>query len=200
MTATHNEESVIEVGRRLRAQRSELGLTLRQLAEKSGVAFTTIQKIESGAISPTIGILMKIARGLEIKMTALLEEEPQACQVHFIEKKNRKRASISKQDIEVQYIAQNLIDPRMFGFHLTVGPNCGSGPDPLTHAGEEIVIGVQGTIDFIVDKDKFRVAPGDCLHFKCNVPHRWMNSGARPAKFYLMCSESELSPTPPDRI
>lgn len=200
MTATNNEESVIEVGKRLRSLRAESGLTLRQLAEKSGVAFTTIQKIESGSISPTIGILMKVARGLQIKITALLEEEPQARQVHFIEKKKRIRTASKTLDIEVQYIAQNLIDPKMFGFHLTVGPGCGSGSDPLMHAGEEIVIGVQGTIDFVVGEEKFRVAPGDCLHFKCNIPHRWMNTGARPAKFYLMCSESDLSPAPPDQI
>lgn len=191
---------MIEVGKRLKSLRMESGLTLRRLAEKSGVAFTTIQKIESNSISPTIGILMKIARGLDVKMTALLEEEPQARQVHFIEKKERKRASINRQDIEVQYIAQNLIDPKMFGFHLTVGPDCGSGSDPLTHGGEETVIGVQGIIDFVVGEQKFRINPGDCLHFKCNIPHKWMNTGAKPAKFYLICSESELSPSPPDQI
>ena len=68
-------ESKFDVGRRLKLFRNKAGLSLRQLAAESGVAFTTIQKIESGALSPTVGMLMRIARGLKIKMTALLEEE-----------------------------------------------------------------------------------------------------------------------------
>lgn len=204
MVAAGKEESVIDVGGRLKSLRAASGLTLRQLAKKSSVAFTTIQKIESGSISPTIGILLKIAGGLQVKMTALIEEapgqEPKPRDVHFIGKKGRTRIAGKGQDIEVQYVAQNLADPEMFGFHIAVGPGEDTGPEPLTHGGEEIVIGIQGALTFIVDRDEFIVGPGDCLHFKCDIPHRWMNLGTKPAKFYLVCSESGLMPAPPDRI
>ena len=55
------DESTFDVGKRLKSLRVRAGLSLRQLAKESGAAFTTIQKIESGSISPTVGILMKIA-------------------------------------------------------------------------------------------------------------------------------------------
>ncbi len=204
MAKASKEESVIDVGGRLKAMRVGSGLTLRQLAEKSGVAFTTIQKIESGSISPTIGILLKIAGGLQAKMTALLQEdsdeESEPRDVHFIKKKDRTRVAGKRQDIEVEYVAQNLADPAMFGFHMAVGPGEGSGAEPLTHGGEEIVIGIQGVMTFAVGEDEFIVGPGDCLHFKSDIPHGWMNSGAKTAKFYLMCSESGLMPAPPDEI
>lgn len=200
MTIANEEESVPRVGRRLRSLRVGSDLTLRQLAEKSDVAFTTIQKIESGAISPTVGILMKIARGLQVRMTALLEEESEAHHARFIKKKKRFSVSGRKQDIEIQYIAQNLADPEIFGFCILVGPGEGSGPEPLSHGGEEIVIGVQGTMVFLVGEDEYTVSSGDCLHFKCSIPHKWINRGKGLAKFYLICSESGLTPAPPDQI
>lgn len=200
MTGNHSAESVFDLGKRLKSLRTESGFTLRQLAKESGVAFGTIQKIESGAISPTVGILMKIARGLGVKLTALFDERPEARSVHFVEKKKRMHASDKQHNIDVQYIAQNLINPEMFGFHLQVGPGEGSGREPLLHGGEEIVIGLQGTITFIIGKEQYSVGSGDCLHFKCNIPHRWINTGAKPARFYLICSESNLPPAPPDQI
>ncbi len=198
--AETSKETTIDVGKRLKFLRAETGLTLRRLAEKSSVAFTTIQKIESGSISPTIGILMKIAGGLGIKVTALLEEEPPARNVHFIRKKKRLHASGKNSQIKVEWIAQDLVSPEMVGFHITVEPGMGSGPDPLSHGGEEIVIGIQGTTTFTVEGEEFLVGPGDCLHFKCNIPHCWTNAGAKSAKFYLVCTERGLAPAPPDQI
>jgi transcriptional regulator with XRE-family HTH domain len=194
MNDTTTEKSTFDVGKRLKSLRAKSGMTLRQLAGESGVAFTTIQKIESGAISPTVGILLKIARGLKIKITAMLEDEPEALSVNFIPKNKRIRASDARQDIEVQYIARNLINPEMFGFLLVVGPGEGSGPEPLLHGGEAIVIGLQGKITFTIEDEQYVVKPGDCLHFKANIPHRWVNSGQKPAKFYEICSETQLIP------
>ena len=193
-------ESKFDVGRRLKLFRNKAGLSLRQLAAESGVAFTTIQKIESGALSPTVGMLMRIARGLKIKMTALLEEESDPRTVHFIRKGDRISASDRQQEIQVQYIAQNLANPEMYGFYLTVGSGEGSGDEPLLHGGEEIVIGLQGTIAFIIEEERYAINAGDCLHFKSTIPHRWKNDGKKTAKFYLICSGPYMTPSLPDQI
>jgi transcriptional regulator with XRE-family HTH domain len=200
MTGKESSEYILDLGKRLRSLRTEVGFTLRRLAEESGVAFGTIQKIESGAISPTVGILLKIARGLGVRITTLLEEGREARSVQFTARNKRMRASDEHHKIEVQYIAQNLINPEMYGFHLTVEPGEGSGEEPLLHGGEEIVIGLQGTITFFVGEEQYSVGPGDCLHFKCNISHRWLNCGSKPARFYYICSESNLPPAPPTQI
>jgi transcriptional regulator with XRE-family HTH domain len=200
MAEENINEPKFDVGKRLKSFRDKAGLSLRQLGKESGVAFTTIQKIESGAISPTVGMLMRISRGLKIKMTALLEEESDPRTVHFIRKGDRISASDRQQDIEVQYIAQNLANPKMFGFYLTVGSGEGSGAEPLLHGGEEIVIGLQGTITFIIEEEKYAIHAGDCLHFKSTIPHHWKNDGKKTAKFYLICSEPYMTPKLPDRI
>jgi len=57
--------------------RHTLGITQRQLAEKSGVSQANISKIENGVYNPSISILKRIAYGmgkrLTIKFTSLEE-------------------------------------------------------------------------------------------------------------------------------
>jgi transcriptional regulator with XRE-family HTH domain len=52
------------LARRVRASREEEGWTLHDLAARSGVAVSTIQKIETGQMVPTLSVLSKIANGL----------------------------------------------------------------------------------------------------------------------------------------
>ena len=125
---------------------------------------------------------MKIARGLKMKITALLEDEPEARTIRFIRRRDRIGIEGLRQDIDIQYIAQNLVNPEMMGIYVIVGPGEGSGPEPLLHGGEEIAIGFQGEIAFAVGEETYAVRPGDCLHFKGNIPHRWSNKGEKPAK------------------
>lgn len=61
-----------EIGRRIRAARQELGVSLEDLGELSEINWTTIGKIERGVSSPTVESLVRIATALEIDAGALL--------------------------------------------------------------------------------------------------------------------------------
>ena len=53
---------------RLREWRQKRGDSLYTLAEKAGVHFVTISRIEQGRLSPTVATLEKLARGLRISV------------------------------------------------------------------------------------------------------------------------------------
>ncbi len=59
----------------LRSWRERRGWSLRDLGERSGVSYVTIQKIEAGAMNPTVATLKKIARALRIPIRALFPAE-----------------------------------------------------------------------------------------------------------------------------
>lgn len=65
MTTFHSAAAA-EIGRRIRAARRELGISLEDLGELSEINWTTIGKIERGASSPTVESLIRIATALEI--------------------------------------------------------------------------------------------------------------------------------------
>src|ERR1044072_9809557 len=70
MSATATREPT--VGARVRALREAMGLSLRDLAERSGVSAPMLSQVERGETSPTLAVAEKIARGLELTLSQLL--------------------------------------------------------------------------------------------------------------------------------
>ena len=68
------EQLVINVGRKIRELRQQRTLSLRQLSERVDVSPSAIQKIEHNLISPTLGTVLKIAKGLGTTLHSLMDE------------------------------------------------------------------------------------------------------------------------------
>src|SRR5437867_5489644 len=60
------------VGPRVRALREGMGLSLRDLAERSGVSAPMLSQVERGETSPTLAVAGRIAGGLELSLSQLL--------------------------------------------------------------------------------------------------------------------------------
>src|ERR1700750_1660788 len=65
-------ETQIHIGPRVRALREAMDLSLRDLAERSGVSAPTLRQAERGETSPTLQIASRIAAGLELRLSQLL--------------------------------------------------------------------------------------------------------------------------------
>jgi len=85
-----------EVGRRVRLARFKRNMTLKEVANRSGMSATHISEIERGKTSPTIGALQRIA--------SALEEKPS----HFVEEHEVAHAVLTKRaDREIDYTADD---------------------------------------------------------------------------------------------
>lgn len=60
---------VAEVGARLKQMRIAAGLTLEELCVKSGVSRAMLSKVERGEKSPTLPVIVRIAKGLDVSLT-----------------------------------------------------------------------------------------------------------------------------------
>ena len=60
------------VGTRVRALRDSMGLSLRDLAVRSGVSAPMLSQVERGETSPTLTVAGRIASGLELTLSQLL--------------------------------------------------------------------------------------------------------------------------------
>ena len=60
------------VGPRIRALRDAMDLSLRDLAERTGVTAPMLSQVERGETSPTLAVAAKIAAGLELTLSQLL--------------------------------------------------------------------------------------------------------------------------------
>ena len=61
-------------------------------------------------------------------------------------------------------------------------PLADSGPMPMNHPGEELVIVTEGELVFTIDGEKHSVRAGDSIHFRTQLPHSWANPDETPAR------------------
>ena len=64
----------INIGENIKKRRTKLGLPQEDFAQKSGVKYTTLTKIESGVIkTPSVVIMAKIAKALDVTIEELIK-------------------------------------------------------------------------------------------------------------------------------
>jgi transcriptional regulator with XRE-family HTH domain len=181
--------SVRYAAERFRRAREEAGLTLRALAEKAGLAPSTIQKIESSKLIPSLSVCIRLADALDRRISYFTEDGVGPAEVRYVARGAGRVTHIREMPIVMEQVAERLVNPKMEAFLVTVGARGKSGPEePIVYRGEEIVIGMKGRVRFSIRGQDYVVRPGDVLHLKGDVPHFWENPTARPAQMYMICA------------
>src|SRR5688500_20318554 len=83
----------LQVGPRVRALREHMGLSLRDLAERTGVSAPMLSQVERGETSPTLAVATRIAGGLDLTLSQLLrlDESPHVVVTRRAERRRRRR-------------------------------------------------------------------------------------------------------------
>ena len=175
-----------EIGPRLRAIRTRLGLSQRQLAKASAVANATISQIESGSLNPTVGMLKKVLDGVPMSMSDFFADS-----FEYTEK-------IFYSADELLEIGEGGVSYRQVGSHLhnraiqllqeCYQPGAGTGKHAITHDGEECGIVLNGRLEVSVGDRSTVLGPGDAYYFKSNQPHHFRNAGREPCELISACS------------
>jgi transcriptional regulator with XRE-family HTH domain len=183
------EEQIIRIGERISRLRKQAGLSLRELADLTGVSFTTIQKIESNAIIPSVASVMKIAQGLGRSVSFFLDEETEIPgEIRRVRREDRSVTEVPASRLRVEDVALDLRNSLLQATLLTVAPGGVSGDEPLLHPGEEIKLCLKGQLEYRVGGETYLVEEGDCLHFKSDIPHFWKNPGEEEAVVLSVCT------------
>ncbi len=178
---------VSSIGPKLRDLRLQRGLSLQQLAERADVSAAAIHKIEKSGMVPTITTLLKLAGALNRSISYFVDEETE---------QNGPAVLVRADDRRIVYTSHLGIDlagisgpyGRFFlaGAVATLEPGASSGENAMEHPGEELVFVLEGSMEFDVDGQDYRLAEGDSVHFRTDRPHRWRNPGKRPARAVWM--------------
>jgi len=178
------DQDLARISRRIRQWRDELDLSLHELAARSDVAASTIQKVETGQMVPSIAVLLKIARGLDRRPAEMVSEQSEEAEVVLQRAKQHPTISpIPK--LKVERLSGDLFDPALEVWRVHAHPGHGSGRGEYSYPGEEVVICEEGEVTFVVGGEEHRLYAGDTLHFKGGIPHRWQNEGDIPARFLV---------------
>lgn len=184
-------------GERLRAARKQLGWTLAQVAERSGVSITTISRAERGQLALTYEKLSSVGRALRLDMGAMFAE-PGASAVPL----DRPVVTRANQGVvyrglgfSYQFLGTGASGKKMNPILGTVHARTINGPqDYSRHEGEEFVYVLDGTVDVHFEGGEVvRLTRGDTLYFDSRLGHAYVSVSRRLAKVIGACtSESSL--------
>jgi len=187
----------VNVGYGLRKLRSERSLSIRALAEKSGLAVNTLSLIENGKTSPSCSTLQQIATALGVPITAFFETELPQNTVVYVRACQRSHAAFTHGTLEDlgAGLRNRVVEP----FIVTLEPNAGSGATSIVHTGHEFVYCLQGRIIYTVEEHPYLLEPGDSLLFESHLPHRWQNIDSGSSQALLVLCPSDMRDHPTER-
>jgi transcriptional regulator with XRE-family HTH domain len=176
------EETVSEIGGKLAKARAERGWSLQQLATRAGLSPAAVHKIEKGGITPTIATLMKLAAALGKTVSYFIDETDPLRPVTVVRADQRATLYTSKRGLTLSNISGRYGPFFVAGAEAVLEPGADSGPDPMVHPGEELVLVLEGEMTFVIDDEVYELAEGDSIHFRTTCRHAWSNPGDGPAR------------------
>ena len=147
------------------------------------------QRLERGLARPSITALQEIAGALGVPIGWFFQSDGPvpADERPYIVRANRRRrlsyagmASTDYMGCEDHLLSANLDGELALGISR-YAPGGTAGDDLYTHQGEEAGLVLEGEIELTLDREVFRLKPGDSFSFPAGIPHTYRNPGKTPA-------------------
>ncbi|WP_320673217.1 helix-turn-helix domain-containing protein [Patulibacter defluvii] len=181
----------IEIGPRVRSLRENMGLSLRDVAERCGVSATTLSQVERGETSPTLQVAARIAAGLDLRLSQLLRLD-EGGSVTIVRRAERRRGGDPKRGHVVEILTAPLPGQRseLTRHELRAGARTGKAGDPPMHepGSREIALVERGALVLHCDGVDHALAEGDCVTFDADLPHHFDNPGPEDAVLLAVVS------------
>ena len=176
-----------EFGRRVRAAREHAGLTLERLSQSSGVSRAMLSKVERGDKSPTLVVAMRIAHGLDLSLSSLIDAEGRLRAGAVIRKAERHVFRDEQSGFERHILSPVSADSAVELLFHHLPPRTSTGELPPYPAGtEKHVIMLEGLVTMTIGGSEIELREGDALFFDPSVPFSFDNRSDEPCGYYLV--------------
>ena len=177
-------EEIPATGPRVRALREAMGLSLRDLAKRSGVSAPMLSQVERGETSPTLSVAAKIADGLDLTLSQLLRLDEST---HAVVTREGKRRRYSHGGHRYEELTPPLPGQRAdVSLHRLESEATTGGPgDPPIHepGSRETAVVLDGELTLVIDGAGHELGTGDSVTFDADLPHHFENHGTQETRF-----------------
>jgi transcriptional regulator with XRE-family HTH domain len=174
------------IGARVKALRESSSLSLRDLAQRSGVSAPMLSQVERGETSPTLTVAARIAAGLELRLSQLLRLDEDGA-VTVVRAAQRQRGGNSRRGHRFEVLTSGAPGQRaeLSRHTLAAGGATGAADDPPMHepGSRETALIEAGTVVLVCDSERYVLHEGDCVTFDADLPHHFENPDDEAAAF-----------------
>jgi len=178
------EESIKQIGERLKGLRDVLGIPAEEVAELCDISLEHYLKIEAGEADPSVYRLSKISKRYGISLDVLLFGEEPRMSGYFLTRKNQGLSVERRKEYKYQSLASGFRGRKVDPFLTQVDPLPeGENYHKNSHDGQEFDYIVEGKMEITIGEKTMTLAEGDSIYFDASQPHCMRAIGGQSVKF-----------------
>ncbi len=176
----------VQVGDHIRTFREGIGVSLQQLAEKTGFSSALLSQIENRMTSPPLGTLVKIANALGTSVSTFIGGKEER---EFSILRKEERTTVSRVGLKeggqsaytYEALGAGKAGRKMEPFLVRLKPLLDRNVSKNTHEGEEFLYVLSGKVEIFLDKYSDVLSEGDCIYYNSTIPHHVHSTEEREA-------------------
>jgi transcriptional regulator with XRE-family HTH domain len=183
------DPAISAVGPRVKALREAMDLSLRDLAERSGVSAPMLSQVERGETSPTLQVAARIASGLELRLSQLLRLDEEGT-VSIVRASEGRHGGAGGHTYVVLTPPLPGLRAEVTRHSLQPGAATGGPGDPPRHepGARETATVETGELTLHIDGAEHTLQAGDTVTFDADLPHHFANHGKEEAVLLAIVS------------
>ncbi len=186
----------IGFGARIKRLRLAKGMTLQTLSDNSGLAVSTISKVEQSQMSPTYENILRLADGLGVDVVEIVSKAPMPM---MSGRRSVTRAGtgeiIRSPNYDYSMLCTDLSNKHFMPIFATLRAKSSQAlPDFIRHDGEEFIYVLSGQVRLVSEfYEPLDLAVGDCCYFDSTMGHICLSVGEIDAQILWVCSRQMLN-------
>ncbi len=192
-----NPDSVfqpLKLGEKVREFRQSHHWTLEEASRRTGLAKSTLSKIENEQVSPSFEVVQKLAAGLGIDVPQLFvsSSEPMVSGRRSFTRNDQGRPHPTR-TYEHELLATELTHKRMVPFKSMVhARSFNDFSDWVRHSGEEFLLVLSGSIIFYSEfYEPVSMQQGDSIYYDAGMGHACISESRQDAQILWVCTPSD---------
>ncbi|MEQ8154125.1 MAG: XRE family transcriptional regulator [Clostridiaceae bacterium] len=162
------------LGNKIRERRKQLGLSLKELGDKTDLTLGFLSQVEREIAEPSITSLRRIADALDVAVFYFLVDDLKTNPV--VRKGQGKLLNFTNSHIKYELLSPDL-NRQMEMFKAVLEPGAATCDEPLSHQGEEVTYVLKGKMWIKIGEDEHILEEGDTIYYYASNPHKIVNIG-----------------------
>jgi transcriptional regulator with XRE-family HTH domain len=166
------------IGERIKRARKSRGLTLHDLARKSGLTAGYISQIENNKALPSVATIFNLGNVLDCPLTFFFDRDGPSDRI-VVRKHDRKVLPLPGSRITCELLSPDLVGKRLDPNIMRFERGGTTGKTPYSHKeGEVLILVLRGEFELVIDRARSILREGDSAHFNATTPHTIANRAA----------------------
>ena len=181
---TKVELKSLKIGEKINGLKKSRGVSLKELAERTGLSETVMSQIEDDIVAPPIPALLKISKALGVEIAYFFSEERSDRKFDIVrvnERKKVERKVPQRKTIPLSYSyemlsshrKENHMQPFLVEFDIDIEEEVA----PVSHEGEEFLFLLEGELEYKLENEIVTLKKGDSIYFDSQIPHAFRGMG-----------------------